>query len=238
MSLLKKFFASKADQKKAKVQRMPRVKITPLHRIYFWLGIEKTNRLDVGNLSTSGMAVIRDEKTVWDAGEEIEGILVIDKEEMALKARVRHLSEALAGCEFFSDNPALSRAIAGYLKIEILALTLRKVNEQYLKPDPRGRVEWLTDGRQNELYCVLDDQGVVAFHMSFLGNYVEGGRGMEARGGTVNQDSRSAQGHKRSALIDLSSSLSPEMSAFGRTFVQNTEQLSEVARKEIERLIA
>jgi len=159
----------------------------------------------------------------------VAGLLTIDKDEFAIEAQIRHLNAVLAGCEFRNANDAtnleyvrLKRTIENYLRVEILALNLRPVDPEYLKQDPRGMTYWLTDGRQNEVYCVVDADGVVAFHLNFLGHYIEGARGSSVRGGVVLENvSGERPGHKGSALLDMSHQPTPETLALAKSFVHN-----------------
>jgi len=158
----------------------------------------------------------------WRTESFIDGALVVDQEDFIIQARVRHLGEMLAGCEFVGENLQVRRAIESYLRVEILALNLRPVDAAYLKPDPRGSGHWFTDGRQNELYCVCDGQGIIAFNMSFLGTYLEGGRGLAIRSGTV-QSEQNTNKHKASDLLDFAISPTEQTIKLAEIFVNNIE---------------
>jgi hypothetical protein len=228
MSILKKLFSKSAAEKEAQRQllnRAPRVKVTPLHRILFRLvGNEHSEELKIGNVSIGGMAIIHDNYGGFTKDGTIAGLLVVDQNEINIEARIRHLTQNIAGCEFVGQNLKLKRSIEQYLKVEILALSLSKVSEAYLKPDPRGKTLWLTDGRQNELFAVFDGEGIVAYHLSFLGNYVDGGRGLPPRVGNMRDQVSELPGHKGSTLVDLASpQVSREAIALARVFVLNVD---------------
>ena len=176
-------------------------------------------------------------QSVLPNGQSFKGLLLIDSQEIAVQARVRHVSKILAGCEFADQSTALRRAVESYLRVEISALSLRPVDEMYLKPDPRGQVSWFTDGKQNEVYCVTDAAGLAAFHMTFLGNYIEGSRGKTLTGGLVNEDDAESDHQKGSSLLEMNAFLRPEMANLALTFIQNVERMSPETRKEIERYI-
>ena len=249
MSLFKKIFGSAktagdAEQARAQERRAPRVSLTPLHRISFLEKSGTTSQL--ANISSSGMALLRG-GTAWLPGETHSGRLTIDRDEHAIELRVRHASRLasesqgnrqssqLVGCEFVgSENPALRRSIEIYLRVEILALTLRLVNEAYLTPDPRGQTLWYTDGRQNELFVIVDDKGVAAYHMSFLGNYVEGSRGQVPRVGELRESSGSGpNGQKGATLIELGGQPVGHMLNLALSFVRNVDQLAPPIRAEL-----
>lgn len=229
MSFLKKLFAAKADSSKPQKPRAPRVSVTPLHRLAFK---SQDVKCGLGNISTTGMAVFRDANDGWHIGDLVHGVLRIDKAEFSVSATIRHISPRVAGFEFKEPSLTVVRAIEGYLRVEILALSLRRVDPAYMKKDPRGETHWFTDGRQNELFYVADARGVVSFHMTFMGNYIEGGRDRALKGGVVNE-SEDEQMHKGAALVDVSRKLSPEMSAIAITYVQHIEALPANLRTEI-----
>lgn len=236
----------------AQARRAPRVSLTPLHRIVF---IEKARgvKAHLTNISTTGFAVLRSDiesstgsssgsssglsqesEAKWTLGETHSGAIAIEKNEFEVELRVRHLSSVLAGCEFTgTENITLKRAIEVYLRIEILALTLRKVNDAYIKPDPRGKSHWYTDGRQNEVFIVVDEEGVVSFNMSFLGNYVEGNRGQAPRVGSLSDEGITEKGQKGSTLIEVSRRPTGNTLNLALTFIRNIDQLPYDVREEI-----
>ncbi len=156
-------------------------------------------------------------------GQKIAGELKLIERGYSVELEVRHLSEHVVGCLFLGATDVLAKAIEEYFRIEILALRLNRVDEAYLKQDPNGRVSWFTDGGQNEVHFVSDDQGVLNFHMSFLGNYIEGGRGRSLRCGHIVEDTRIY--HKGSALLDLSEPVTDEILGLGQLLIDNVENL-------------
>lgn len=234
MNFIKKIFGvNKTAAEKAFQNRAPRVILTPLHRLSFRPdGSEQ--QLELSNISTGGMAVLHQGHGAFHPNSDARGLLIVDNEEFRIEARIRHLTDALAGCEFLNGSVELKRAIEQYLRVEILALSLRKVDEAYLKPDPRGRVQWFTDGRQNEMFCVTDasDQ-VVAFHLSFFGNYVEGEKDRGVRAGNVEDKESDRPGHKSSSLLNLNAVVSREIFVLGKVFVENVDRLDKDLRTQI-----
>ncbi len=240
MSILKKLsktFAGKSGAEsptnRLQIQRAARVMVTPLHRISFRPVGSEANLLGLRNISIGGMALICDRVVKWASEDLIRGLLTVDKKEFQIEARIRHLSDVLAGCEFTGENLTLKRAIEDYLRVEILALNLRPIGQAYLKPDPRGKAQWLTDGKANELYCVSDDQGLVAFHMSFIGHYVEWTREAGVRAGSVRPNEDDRPYHKGAELLDLSKSLTRETISLAKVFVQNVERVADELRREL-----
>lgn len=226
MSILKKLFGpGKSDR--VHPARRPRVRITALHRILFqWAKSGSEQPTALGNISTQGMGLLRADAPDAARGEWVEGRLIVSNDEFRVSGEVRHLSDSIVGCRFNGSFDELSLAIERYFRIEICALRLKQVDEAYLKKDPAGRVSWFTDGRQNEVYFVTDDSGIRSFHVSFLGNYIEGGRGKLLRCGHIIEDAPDqATKHKGSALLDLSPETSDEVLKMSHLLIANLEKI-------------
>lgn len=194
-------------------------------------------RRDLANISTGGMGVIHAGDPRWKETDSCSGLVIIDKDEFGIQARICHVSEIVAGCEFVGENTKLKRAIEKYLRVEILALNLRQVADAYLKQDPLGDTTWFTDG-QNEIYVVTGAKGgdIISFHMTFLGHYVEGGGNGGVRIGNV-KESNKPMGHKGSALLDFSRDSGGEILGLAVTFVQNIERMpAEMRERLLEKL--
>jgi hypothetical protein len=118
-------------------------------------------------------------------------------------------------------------------------MRLNKVDPAYLKPDPRGQVVWFTDGRHNEVYAVVDASGILDFHLTFLGNYVAGGRSKPVVCGYVKEDNeKDAPGHKSSALIDSSGAPTSEMLALASVLIQNVDKMPLDLKNEFKKALA
>lgn len=122
------------------------------------------------------------------------------------------------------DFFAASKAIEQYFKVEICSLRLNRVSDVYLQRDPAGQVVWFTDGNQNEIYYVWGQSGIVKFHLSFLGNYIEGSPGSPLRWGYVVEDA-AIHKHKRSSLLQLKEEASDEVLQYGKLLIENVKEL-------------
>lgn len=230
MSILKRLFAKKPQEPERDfIPRPPRVRIKPLHRVTF-LRFRDAGRdeISLGNISTKGMGLLRREIENAPIGAPMRGELAINDGSFLLESEVRHQSEHLIGCQFVGANEPLVKAIEHYFRIEILGMRLNQVDQAFLKQDPMGRVSWYTDGKQNEIYFVFDADGVHSFHVSFLGNYIEGGREKALRCGHIVEDTSFNQNkHKGSALLDLSQPISDEVLSLGSLLIENVEMPNE-----------
>lgn len=226
MGFFKRLFSKSEQSNKPMTLRPPRVPISDQHRIFLQ---DKTgNPLPLVNVSVKGMGIRREAPFKAEVGGEIEGSLTIDSQSFPVSARVRHLGPTVAGCEYFGNVLSVRRAIESYFRLEILALNLRPVDESFLKVDPAGKVVWFTDGRENEVYCVTDGNGIVNFHLTFFDNYIEGGRTKPLRSGYVDEEGVcSGVARKGSALLLLNDGISPEMREAANTLIQNLEKMPE-----------
>lgn len=218
------------------IPRPARVRLTSLHSIHFRL-LEGDHKHQLVNISTGGMALKQDEFASWRRDEAISGLLLIGGEDFTISARVKHLTNLIAGCEFIDVPMAFRRTIENYLRIEILGLSLRPIEVAYIQPDPRGSVAWFVDGQMNEIYCVSDDQGVVTFHATFLGIYVEGGRQQSIRMGTVLSEETTTPGHKSADMVDFGRPMDAGVLKMARSFVQNAERMPLWLREEIDHFL-
>ncbi len=246
MSIFKKIFSKKPSEVAAAnepTHRQPRIKLHPLHHVHFHADGIKSS-LELANISSGGMAIFHREDPALKVDGQLRGIISIDKDEFAIEARIRHIFGILAGCQFGNESDQglpkdeytrLKRAVENYFRIEVLALSLHPVSAAFMKKDERGISHWVTDGRQNEVYCVMDGQGMVVFHLSFVGHYVEGGRGVPLQAGLVHERGHhDGPGHKVAAMLDLSREPAAETLRLALTFVQNAVRLPAEVRKELE----
>lgn len=246
MSIYKKIFgkwAVERDEPRSHVNRAPRVQLHPLHRVVFHQDGQE-NPLELANISAGGMAVFHRDEPTLKVGGLLKGSIRIEKDEFAIEARIRHIIGVLAGCQFGAiakegaqdeEFARLKRTVENYFRLEVLALNLYPVSAAFMKPDPRGATHWVTDGRQNEVFCVTDARGVVSFHLSFLGHYVEGTRGAGLQVGLIHEKLSSERpAHKASAMLDLTRAPKPETVRLALSFTQNSLRLPAEVRKGIE----
>ncbi|MES2965914.1 MAG: PilZ domain-containing protein, partial [Bdellovibrionota bacterium] len=204
MSWLKKVFGSIAGEpeKRSFPARHSRVSLGPLHRVSF-APLTSDEKLQLGNISQGGMLLI-DPGPIASAGANLVGQLTIEHDTFPIEGRFRHTSDTRAGVEFVKPGKELVSAIERYLRLEFLAMKLRRVDDMYLKPDPRGRVVWLTDGKQNEIYAVVGGRGLVSFHLTFVGHHIHATHDSGILVGAVDEGDSAENtnpGHKGSAFI-------------------------------------
>lgn len=204
MSLFKKLFSFGSSNQRGK----PRVKINQLHKIAFHKIENPEKPVYLSSISTLGMGLMKRDTSAPKIGDDISGYLEIEKNKFDLKCEVRHVSANIIGCQFEAPSSPLVHAIENYFRLEITGLELKPVTEAVLKEDPRGQVRWFTDGKENEIYFVVDRKGILDFHLTFLGNYIEGGRNLTLKAGLVGDDFEVTDpsfraDHKKAQLLHL-----------------------------------
>jgi len=228
MSFFKKLFKKDRRSSQAFAPRAPRIKISELHNVVFHRrSVTSIDPIALTNISTKGLGLKRTHMGDVQIGAVIKGDIEINDRRWPIEAEVRHLNESTLGCQFVGQTEAVSRAIQEYFRVEICGLQLNPVDEAYLKKDPLGRVTWFTDGRQNEIHMVCDEQRkILSFHMAFLGNYIEGGADLPVRCGHIVEDSAfGVEKHKASALVDLSDETSVEILRLATLLIDQVEKL-------------
>ena len=204
MSLLKKLFHFGSQNQRGK----PRVKISQLHKISFRKLENPDKPIYLSSISTLGMGLLKRDTSLPKVGDHLSGQLDIEKDTFEVSCEVRHVSANIIGCQFAGPPSPLVHAIENYFKLEITGLELRPVTETVFKEDPRGQVKWFTDGKENEIYFVVDRKGILDFHLTFLGNYIEGGRNLTLKAGLIGDDFEVTDPsfrmeHKKAQLLNL-----------------------------------
>lgn len=197
------------DPTRARVARVPRVAVLPLHNLTARLtGSDPAAApLCITNISSSGLGLLRVGLTsAPEAGGRLEGVLNIEQERLPLVLRVVHISSSVVGCAFVDPSAELRAAIVRYLEVELNALDMREVGQALLKGDPEGVPHWFRGRNNCELFFVTDPEGrLVRFSAAFFGNVVEGGATEDTRFGHVvdsmDEDSEFKPGYKASALV-------------------------------------
>jgi hypothetical protein len=211
------------------LERAPRVSVHSLHEISFQTVF--AGALKAGNISTTGIGLLLDEEAPGPSvGTHIQGDLSIADSIFPVLLEVRQRRGQILGCRFVGeDNRDLAQTIAKHLKREILAIELRPIQSSYLAPSPLGDVSWFTDSGQNELYFISDEKGIVEFHLTFLGQHLQGGRTRAMRFGVIVEASdRNKPFHKGSALIDFMHGIPTATLVDAETVLQNIPALQAI----------
>ncbi len=172
---------------KKQIQRAPRVKLGPLENC--WLVYQNGNllqRFAIQNISTSGLGFPISGLCPFTVNAEYEVMLNLGDKKTKAQFRVVYIEDTFLGATFVHSNPSLIADIFNYLKIQIAAHALVAVNEKFLAAEIRDKATWLTDGRNNEIFFITENEVVTDFQLSFLGNHLTGGADKELLFGRVN----------------------------------------------------
>lgn len=165
------------SQHQTLLPRSTRVTLEPLHHVFFELQRPfAKGKIRLVNLSLSGLGFRRDDLERWpEPGQTVEGLLHLHGRAYPFTAKTVHVSSKIVGARFETLPPTLETAILEHFKIELSAVELTRVNPAMLKADPEGDTHWFFGPNDCEIYYVSRGPEILHFHLSFLGNYIEGG---------------------------------------------------------------
>lgn len=167
----------------------PRIHIGPLHSIAFtWHAPAGPRQVPVANLSASGAALMRAALPGLPAGPALEGLLQLGALALPVALEPVHTTHDVVGCAFRAPAPALVQAINAHLAAELHALGMVRVEDGRFEHAGPGRTVWFHGRENSELYYVEDRGEVLRFRLSFLANFLEGGRGRPVRFGVLTCD--------------------------------------------------
>lgn len=176
----------KPDVPNSKKKREPRFRLGRVANVSFDLSSPIAKKIEVRNLSTSGIGLLIDLDRKWQqTGVVLSGQLNFSGKTVKATLQVRHVTGLTVGCEFINMTHDLETQIQSFLSAELSGLGLHRVNSELLK-EP---ADWFLDGHGNELYFQKDVNGkVVRFHACFLSQWVEWDLTRSARFGYVVPD--------------------------------------------------
>jgi hypothetical protein len=186
MKLIKKLLKSVKQKKTTNEHRMraPRIKLAPIEEVYFTVKLNGTEkRFRVSNLSTSGLCLITDIE--FESGKIFSGHLHLKEKEIPVKIETIFVNDGICGAHFSEAPEEFKIEILNHFKMQYLGSLMNQVNPIYLQKSDDGEVRWFVDGAQNELHYIVDKTGIVNYHMSFLKNYLQGGRDLPVRTGHI-----------------------------------------------------
>ena len=204
------------------VEREARLRVIDQNKVSFL--IKPNQNVEIQNISSGGIAIPRTTLFNAEVGQIISGELnFLKRQSFNLQAKVAHLSSSTIGMSFNEQTAELAIALNQFFRAEMVGARLRLVDKKYLKVPQNGEPLWLTDGQENELYVVFDQSGILSFHMTFLGHYVEGGPDKKLVVGQVAKGSedRKQNMQAESELITFNDSARASTLQLAREYVMN-----------------
>ena len=238
MSFLKKLLGRNREASlSTRIVRLPRLVLVPLHLVRFQCTEPQgVGTLSVLNLSLSGMGFQpHDQLRELAPGSKIQGFLQIEEERFPLSVELVYTSEQMTGGRFLDVPEDLKARILRYFVAEFAAIEMVDVKDSVLAAEPEGSPHFLVGKNQCELYFVEKDSKLVWFHLTFLGNYIEGDRSGKLREGTFEEAPRRA--YKDSTVIRSMCPLSLEMGELVLKFLANVRSLEPGIKAQLNALI-
>ena len=220
--------------------RASRIRVTSLHGIAFLtVDPDPGVPLELFNLSVSGIGL---KKGGWKlcppVGKKLVGDLVIRGSRYRCNLTVVHFDNEAVGCQFGGDMEEMTTFIRNAFHLEIKASNMVEVNPKILKAEEDGRPRWFRGVEDIELFFVEDDKGVIRFHMTFVDQYIEGGRGIDLKCGKVVRESDfDKPKYQGSTLIQYYSQLTEDVTDLAKRFLDNIEGLSSERKEEIQLIL-
>lgn len=173
--------------KSKQIFRAPRIKLGVLENC--WLIYQEENLIQkfaLQNISTSGLGFTISGQCPFEINSTYEITLNLGDKKTKARFRVVYFDAKFLGATFDQSHQSLTADIYDYLKVQITAHALLPVNDKFLASELRGKATWLTDGRYNEIFFIVENNLVTSFQISFLGNHLTGGLNKELLFGRVN----------------------------------------------------
>lgn len=223
---------------RGKVERASRVRLMPLHDVYFRPLGETGEPVVVANLSSTGMGLVRETGRFWPQPEAmVQGELVLPRKTFKVQIKVVRNTPSIVGCAFLSTPTELFDAIQEYFKVELNALQLSEVKQEILKEETDGTPKLYRSAKNCELFIVEAEGQIVRFQLSFLGHFFEGARGQPLKYGFIHGDDKEKPKYKGSSLVRFTSNVPTDVLEAATKFILNVEGLSKNYRETIERAL-
>lgn len=191
--------------------RATRIRLISLHGVQFRMA-DTGERLELANLSTTGVAFRRKPDRTWPGGlRELRGELEFSDGSVPVRLKVVHQNEVL-GCRFEGETASLIWKIQEYFRLELSAIGMLSVPPDLLQTQPDGKPQWFHGKNNCELYFVTDTENqILRFHLSFFANYIEGAPATPLRFGLLVDDERVKPGIKRSSTVSWQDRFPPDL---------------------------
>ncbi len=217
--------------------RAPRIPMSSLHNTEFSLIRDNMQQvqLPISNLSLTGLGFSRSSLDTWPAiGAPLKGSLQIGVDSFAVTAHVVHTSATTVGVHFENPSAAATLAILKYFESELLAHQLVRISSKLLAATDKGQPSFLFGKNNSELYYIENDNQLIEFHISFLGNYVEWSQAEGVRFGSIYDDTTSHKMRDRgTGFIRAVDNPSDQLIASIQRFIHGIEEAPPEIREQI-----
>lgn len=191
--------------------------------------------LNLLNISLKGMAVNLEKGPVnLSVGAELQTeVIVDDKKLFTVMTKIRHVTDDALGLEVVSNLDEFSFFVGEFFSSEINALAMKEVNQESVKQDPRGNTRWWNGGEDYDFYLVEKDSSSIFFNLSFQGQVIVGGEGLNTViGDSDNYDER-FKGFAGSELVKDAKPLDDNLKKSLEKFFKNIPNLSDAVKESL-----
>ena len=150
--------------------------------------------------------------------------------------RLIHQTGSLIGCALDgAEASQIREMVKKYFEIELSAENMVEVDPLFLPEEQDGRPRRFCGRDGFELFLVENAaEQVVYFYVSFMGNFLEFGRGVTLRfGNRVKEDTPGSFRHKSSEFIRFFSKVPPEGLEMAVRLVESIEGLEQKTRQQV-----
>ena len=235
----KKF--SKEEVSKIYIKRPMRIKILPQHKLLFITNKNVPSlNYTIENISATGIAFVANSNTTpINKTDLIQGQLIIDNDVFDIVVEIMHVSSNFIGCKFIKTPAHFKAKLSYYFYHELLASTLYSIKSDKLNVDPDGDQVFLMGEDNCELYYVKQENKLIKFNLTIMGNYIEVDKNKNFFFGNIVED-ESSEGlnkYKGSSLIQKDPSYNLEVKNNIIKFINNVDELPQNFRNEMVELI-
>ncbi len=208
-------------------ERAPRVTLVPLHHIYFDLQEPiSCSGIMIANISASGVGFFKDKLKDWPTpGTILSGNLMLQEKIKEVTMTIVRNGSDVVGCHFNETSGDLHVLIDQYFQVELSAMQLGKVDQQYVKKTQNGHVNWYRGSDNCELYTITSKDKIVSFNLSFFGNYIEFDHNTTLKFGKISSEDNDSVHYKGTDLISQQVSIPVEIAESSIKFINNIKEL-------------
>ncbi len=223
--MFKRFFQKK---KKVETSRQSRVKIIPLHHMKLELNLKdgwKTFQIE--NTSIGGIGIANDDFPTDIT--QLNGKLSINKKILDLKLSVRHISDEFVGLQIENNlESGFQKVVEEYLIHELEIAKMKEVKPENMRAPKIGKMRWWNGGENCDFSINYNDDVIIEFSLTFLGNVISGSHKSPTILMPLNQ--RSTQ--KKDPVL-----LNSELKGSLIKFINNIENLDTKLKEQLELII-
>jgi hypothetical protein len=239
MSFLRKLFSKKEQptNKPSPKHRAPRIHRDVFEDLKLTLKTDAANiKLPIVNISSTGIALEVENQNI--NGTQFTGIIEIKSNSFLVQLTVIHQTDKVIGCKFTNYPDNFPTSLTQLFRLQFIASAFTEVNKLYLKQAEEGQVHWFVDGESNEIYFIISGDSILQFHIVLGDSYLEGGKGLPRKTGTLSREKTRDLGVKSSRTIQFDPAPNSETLTQAFQLLQYVEHFCDANFKSLKELLA